>query len=84
VLQGSLVKVRADRDGALTPHRLNTGDTPWVAPGVVHDVVNRSDRSAVSLHAYSPRLERMTFWQAAAGRLVPTPTVLTDAPEVAA
>ena len=84
VVEGSLVEVQADRDGQLTPSRLATGDTHWVAPGVVHDVVNRSTRPAVSIHAYAPRLTRMTFWSATGAGLAPTRTVLTDQPEVAA
>lgn len=84
VVHGGLVEVRAGRDGTLTPLGLGTGATHWVAPGVVHDVVNRSAAPAVSIHAYSPRLTTMTFWAARRGRLVPTRTVHTDEPEVAA
>ena len=84
VVQGSLVEVRADRTGALHGATLGSGDTHWVAPGVVHDVVNRSTAPAVSIHAYAPRLERMTFWEVQAGGLVATRTVATVEPEVAA
>jgi quercetin dioxygenase-like cupin family protein len=84
VVQGSLTEVRADRTGALTAAAFSTGAAHWVAPGVVHDVVNTSREPAVSIHAYAPRLTRMTFWQPKAGRLVARRTVLTDQPEVAA
>ena len=63
---------------------VGVGDASWVAPGVVHDVVNRSSQPAVSIHAYSPRLTRMTFWQVGRGTLLPARTVLTDQPEAAA
>jgi quercetin dioxygenase-like cupin family protein len=84
VVQGSLTEVRAGRDGTLAAATLTTGASHWVAPGVVHDVVNTSSEPAVSIHAYAPRLTQMTFWQPRRGRLVAGRTVLTDEPEVAA
>ena len=84
VVQGSLTEVRADRTAALSSARLGAGTTHWVAPGVVHDVVNRSAEPAVSIHVYAPRLRRMTFWHPEPGRLVAGRTVVTDQPEVAA
>ena len=84
VVQGTLTEVRADRGGVLTTATLDTGASHWVAPGVVHDVVNRSREPAVSIHVYAPRLARMTFWQRRAGALVAGRTVITDEPEVAA
>jgi mannose-6-phosphate isomerase-like protein (cupin superfamily) len=84
VVQGHLTEVRADPSGLLTAVDVRAGDASWVAPGVVHDVVNRSAEPAVSIHAYAPRLTRMTFWRRAGGTLVPGRTVLTDQPEAAA
>ncbi len=84
VVEGALVEVQADPAGQLTPSDLGPGDTHEVAPGVVHDVVNRSVRPAVSIHAYAPRLTRMTFWSPGPAGLRPTRTVVTDQPEVAA
>ena len=83
VVEGTLVHVQADRSARTTTSQLGVGDAHWVAPGVVHDVVNRSDRPAVSIHAYSPELVRMTFWQQRRGRLVATREVDTSDPEVA-
>ena len=51
VVSGELLHVQAEPSGRLSSSVLNTGDTHWVAPGVVHDVVNHSARPAVSLHA---------------------------------
>jgi len=42
--------------------------------GHVHDVRNESDRPALSLHAYSPRLTTMTRYVLENGRLVTTGT----------
>jgi quercetin dioxygenase-like cupin family protein len=84
VVQGSLTEVQAARDGRLTTATLAAGTSHWVAPGVVHDVVNTSREPAVSIHAYAPRLTRMTFWHPRPGRLVAGRTVLTSEPEVAA
>ena len=84
VVQGTLTEVRADRTGALTTARLGAGASHWVAPGVVHDIANHSTEPAVSIHAYAPRLARMTFWQAGATGLVAGRTVVTREPEVAA
>ena len=36
---------------------------------------------AVSIHAYSPRLSRMTYYDLQEGALVPTREVLGDEPE---
>ena len=84
VVQGELTEVRADRTGALSTTTLAAGAGHWVAPGVVHDVGNRSATPAVSIHVYAPRLRRMTFWTPSATGLVKSRTVLTDEPEVAA
>jgi mannose-6-phosphate isomerase-like protein (cupin superfamily) len=84
VVQGRLTEVRAHRSGTLADVDVGVGDASWVAPGVVHDVVNRSSQPAVSIHAYAPRLTRMTFWQVGRGTLLPARTVLTDQPEAAA
>lgn len=37
----------------------------------LHDVVNLADVSALSVHAYSPRLDQMTHYDLVGGRLVP-------------
>jgi hypothetical protein len=84
VVQGTLTEVRAERTGDLTTATLASGASHWVAPGVVHDIVNRSTEPAVSIHAYAPRLSRMTFWQPTSRGLTAGRTVVTDEPEVAA
>ena len=84
VVQGEVEEVR-ERYGPAGPglgrHRLRTGDTRWMAPGVRHDVRHAGVGPAASLHAYSPRLTRMTFWEPTRTGLRAVRTVRTDAPE---
>lgn len=66
VVRGELEEVRADRpDAALSSSRLAAGSAAWVAPGVIHDVRAHGDVPAVSIHAYSSPLTRMTYWERA-------------------
>lgn len=61
VLEGTLVE--HSWLGALRVCRLGVGDSREFAADHVHDVRNTSARPAVSLHAYSPRLEVMTRYR---------------------
>jgi hypothetical protein len=61
VLRGSLVEVTLVGDGS-TSRILAPGETHMVGPAAVHDVVNLTAVDAWSLHAYSPRLRAMTFY----------------------
>ena len=54
VVHGELSELRADPKGRVTRHRRLPGRTLGLAPGVVHDLEHAGDRSAVSIHAYSP------------------------------
>ena len=83
VVHGELEEVRATPDGVLSSHRLVSGQHAVIPAGAVHDVSNRSRGPAVSIHAYAPQLEAMTFWEAEPGGLRRVSTVLTDEPEVA-
>jgi mannose-6-phosphate isomerase-like protein (cupin superfamily) len=80
VVQGALTEVRATPDG-LASQRLGAGAVQTVAADVVHDVENRDPGPAVSIHAYGPRLTRMTYYEWTCGALSPTRTVATDQPE---
>jgi quercetin dioxygenase-like cupin family protein len=57
VLAGSLVEQQWE--GSLQLAAVGPGDARAYAAGHVHDVKNRSDAPALSLHAYSPRLDAM-------------------------
>ena len=62
VVDGELVEVRPARAGS-PEWQLRAGQSVTVEPGVVHDVVNRSDRPATSVHVYSPPLRTMRFYE---------------------
>ena len=84
VVAGTLTEIRPD-DGRLVPQELRAGRTQTVDPGDLHDVLNAGTEPAVSIHAYSSPLTRMTYWaRDAEGTLVPTRTVETDEPETEA
>lgn len=80
VVRGALTETRPAGD-SLTSRRIGPGQVQTIAPGGVHDVDNRSSEPAVSIHAYSPRLTRMTFYAIDGGRVQPTRTVWTSEPE---
>ncbi len=64
-----------------------TGDAVAFGPGYVHDVRNVRAGTAVSVHVYSPPLERMDFFDVDGPRgeehLVRLAHVWTDDPEIA-
>ncbi|MGW4500379.1 cysteine dioxygenase [Micromonospora sp. NPDC004336] len=55
--------------GRLRPHRLAAGSHRRFGPRHVHQVANRGDEPAVSVHVYRPALRRMTRYRLADGRL---------------
>jgi mannose-6-phosphate isomerase-like protein (cupin superfamily) len=82
VVSGSLEEVRVSGGRRIT-RSLSPGQLSWVPAGAVHDVGNRGDAPAISIHAYSPRLTTMTFWELSHGQLHRGSTLRTDEPEVA-
>ena len=80
VLSGQLHEVVVSGDRLRETDRLS-GHVVGFGPRYVHDVRNASDAPAVSVHAYSPPLKIMNFYDFAAGRLEPIATVPTDDPE---
>ncbi|GAA4973070.1 cysteine dioxygenase family protein [Kineococcus glutinatus] len=83
VVAGTLTESRATRDGALHAVPLTpAGGARTVEPDVVHDVRNDHDEPAVSIHAYAPRLQRMSFYAVTGTGLTRVRTVRTDEPEV--
>lgn len=82
VVSGSLEEVRVE-GGRRVPRTLTRGQVSYVPPGAVHDVGNRGSGPAISIHAYSPALTEMNFWELADGRLARVSQVVTDQPEVA-
>jgi len=84
VVQGELSEaVYAPRRGAdaLSEIRRSAGESVGFGARYVHDVRNRSDAPAVSVHAYSAPLTLMTYYELADRALVRLGTVETDDPE---
>lgn len=82
IVAGTLTEVRPTHHGELVPQHFPADRTQTVDPGDRHDVLNTGTEPAVSIHAYSPPLTRMTYWATAPdGGLVPSRTVDTDEPE---
>jgi len=71
VIAGSLLEVRVRRPGQQIRSVVQVGESVWVPPRVVHDVTNIRRTPAVSIHAYSPPLQEMTFYRAGATGLTP-------------
>lgn len=65
VVQGALAEVRVGAYGAIDLNHVAaaSNSVQWVAPGTIHDVSNPFDVPAVSIHAYSPPLKEMTYYQ---------------------
>ena len=62
VIDGELIEYRWDGPGgqARPGRQLVRGDSAFGAPSLTHEVVNRSDAGATTLHVYSPPLEGIT------------------------
>lgn len=83
VLSGQLNEaVFRPAGGALMEYRRSAGAAVGFGPGYVHDVRNLSDEPAVSVHAYSPPLTSMNFYDVCDdGSLQQLATLATDTPE---
>jgi hypothetical protein len=87
VVQGELTEsVWAGPRGAGTLADLSRGEGETVVFGrrYVHDVVNRAVGTAVSVHAYSPPLSLMHYYDVDGTRLVRRASSWTDDPEAPA
>jgi rhodanese-related sulfurtransferase/predicted metal-dependent enzyme (double-stranded beta helix superfamily) len=82
VAEGSLVeRYRVPSGRGFADRRLATGAAVAFGPGHVHDVAHGGDSSATSIHAYSPPLLAMTYYQLTDYGLIATQTVAIDGPE---
>lgn len=82
IASGTITEIRPSSDGSLVPQEFTAGQTQTVDPGHLHDVLNAGVEPAVTIHAYSVPLTRMTYWaRTSDGTLVPARTVETDQPE---
>lgn len=76
------VHVRGGRQaGRLRERAHEAGGSVGFDRRYVHDVRNLSEGPAVSVHAYSPALTSMTYYDVENGKLVEVASVLTDEPE---
>ena len=67
VVSGSLVEQRWTGAG-LRSRRLRTGRSVGFPLGHVHDVTNPAPSAAVSVHAFSPPLSAMSYYEVAPGQ----------------
>jgi mannose-6-phosphate isomerase-like protein (cupin superfamily) len=80
VVSGRLEEVRPSGPTAtLAATTLQPGEVRRIEPGAVHDVRSPSKVPAISIHAYSPPLREMTFYELTGAGPVPTRTVATAA-----
>lgn len=68
--------------GDVAERIVRTGDEIAFDGTYVHDVRNLGTETAVSVHAYSPPLAHMNFYDVADGELVTLAKIWTDDPEV--
>lgn len=82
VVRGELVEQRWVAGRGLRSRTLHTGRGASFPLGHVHDVANTRAETAVSVHAYSPPLTAMSYYDVTpAGVLRRTRTELTTVPE---
>ncbi len=82
VAEGSLVEsYRVTSGRRLGRRRLLAEHAVAFGPGHVHDVAHGGDGPAISIHAYSPPLVAMTYYQPTAYGLIARETVAIDGPE---
>jgi hypothetical protein len=72
---------RDDASGRLAPRSRGAGETIAFGPDYVHDVRNHLDRPAVSVHAYSPPIRLMNYFDATDAGLLQWASTWTDDPE---
>lgn len=82
VVEGQLTEsVAVTGSDRLADHHRGAGDTIWFGPHYVHDVRNVEATTAVSVHAYSPPLSSMNFYDVVDGALERLGRLWTDDPE---
>lgn len=85
VVEGGLTEsVWVARAGRLVHSERRAGETVAFGNDYVHDVRNTAEPTAVSVHAYSPPLTRMGFYDVDGDRLVRRAQAWTDDPETPA
>ena len=72
---------KQDAPGRLVDNVREDGQTIVFGPHYVHDVRNHLDQPAVSVHAYSPPIRLMNYYDASEGSLLHWSSQWTDDPE---
>jgi predicted metal-dependent enzyme (double-stranded beta helix superfamily) len=80
VTEGELTEVLPSGPGAAVERTLGVGRLRHLALGTVHDVVNRADAPASSIHVYSPPLSTMTYYDSDTFEPVETAAVAPERP----
>src|SRR4051794_30626933 len=80
VLSGELTEAVPSLPAVIDRVR-GTGDSVGFGAHYVHDVRNLGSEPAISVHAYSPPLTSMTYYDVDGGELVPIRSLATDDPE---
>lgn len=70
-----------DEPGRLLDHLRHRGETIAFGPHYVHDVCNHLEGAAVSVHAYSPPIRLMRYYDTSEGNLLTWSSTWTDDPE---
>ncbi|MFL6090204.1 MAG: cysteine dioxygenase [Aeromicrobium sp.] len=84
VVSGELSEIVWDAaTGQPIERAVGAGDAVSFGDAYVHDVRNVRAKTAVSVHAYSPPLTHMNFYDVIDGELAPLVKIWTDDPEVA-
>ena len=82
VTEGSLLEqFRAASGRGLNRRLLEAGQAAAFGPGHVHDVAHGGAGSSISIHAYSPPLMMMTYYQQTPYGLLARETVAIEGPE---
>lgn len=82
VVEGELTEtVWAPGAAELVDHRRNAGDAVLFGEHYVHDVRNTRRETAVSVHAYSPPLSLMNYYDVDGNELTKLASIWTDDPE---
>ncbi len=82
VAEGSLIEhYRAPSGRRLGRRHLVADQAVAFGPGHVHDVAHGGEGSSISIHAYSPPLVAMTYYQPTVYGLMARETVAIDGPE---
>ena len=86
VVDGSITEyvwsgAKQDEPGSLVDHLRGKNRTVVYGPHYVHDMRNHADAPAVTVHAYSPPLRKMNYYDVAEDSLLHWAANWTDDPE---